>query len=139
MTGNSKFLMQVRPVIKKQFVTFGDGGKGQVIGGGTLKVPDLPVLKDRLLVEGLKVNLISISQLCDGGYHVKFTHDSCHVLDNNGGVLMKEAEQLTIVTSSDPLEQVLQQPACLARQMRCLCGHRRLGHLTQDAKETQII
>ncbi|CAM8892403.1 unnamed protein product [Rhodiola kirilowii] len=81
--------MQVRPVIKKQFVTFGDGGKGQVIGCGTLKVPDLPVLKDTLLVEGLKVNLISISQLCDGGYHVKFTHDSCHVLDNNGGVLMK--------------------------------------------------
>ncbi|CAM8959588.1 unnamed protein product [Rhodiola kirilowii] len=77
MTGNSKYLTHIRPVTKRQFVTFCDGGKGQVIGCGTLKVSDLPVLKDTLLVKGLKVNLISISQLCDGGYHVQFTHDSC--------------------------------------------------------------
>ncbi|CAM8908383.1 unnamed protein product [Rhodiola kirilowii] len=89
MTGDPKFLTHIRPVIKKQFVTFGDGGKGQVIGCGTLKVSDLLVLKDILLVEGLKVNLISISQLCDGGHHVKFTHDSCQVLNKEGGTLMK--------------------------------------------------
>ncbi|CAM8883039.1 unnamed protein product [Rhodiola kirilowii] len=89
MTGNPKYLVHIRPVKKRQFVTFGDGGKGQVIDCGTLKVPDLPELEDTLLVEGLKVNPISISQLCDGGHHVKFTHDSCQVLDKNGGTLME--------------------------------------------------
>ncbi|CAM8982853.1 unnamed protein product [Rhodiola kirilowii] len=89
MTGNPKFLTHIRPVMKKQFVTFGDGGKGQVIGCGTLKVPDLPALKSILLVDGLKVNLISISRLCDEGQSVTFTHDSCQVLDRNGDTLME--------------------------------------------------
>ncbi|CAM8880469.1 unnamed protein product [Rhodiola kirilowii] len=89
MTCNAKYLTHIRPVKKRQFVTFGDGGKGQVIGCGTLKVPDLPVLEDTLYVEGLKVNLMSISQLCDGGHHVQFSHNSCQVLDKNGGTLIK--------------------------------------------------
>ncbi|CAM8900168.1 unnamed protein product [Rhodiola kirilowii] len=67
MIGNPKYLVHIRPVKKRSFVTFGDGGKGKVICCGTLKVLDLPELEDTLLVKGLKVNLISISQLCDGG------------------------------------------------------------------------
>lgn len=46
---------------------------GRVIDKGTLQVKGLPQLENELLVDGLKVNLISISQLCDGDYHVKFT------------------------------------------------------------------
>ncbi|CAM8932100.1 unnamed protein product [Rhodiola kirilowii] len=67
MTGNPQYLINVKPIRKRRVVTFGDGGKGQVIGCGTLKVPDLPELEDILLVDGLKVNLISISRLCDEG------------------------------------------------------------------------
>ncbi|CAM8997413.1 unnamed protein product [Rhodiola kirilowii] len=129
MTGDSKFLAKIRPVVTKQFVTFGDGGKGQVIGCGTLKVPDLPVLKDTLLVEGLKVNLISISQLCDGGYHVKFTHNSCHVLDKDGGILMKgsrAANNCYLIGSTGTDSST----ACLSSQAdEMSLWHRRLGHL----------
>ncbi|CAM8914420.1 unnamed protein product [Rhodiola kirilowii] len=89
MTGNPQYLINVKPIRKRQFVTFGDGGKGQVIGCGTLKVPDLPELEDVLLVDGLKVNLISISRLCDEGQSVTFTRDSCQVLDRNGDTLME--------------------------------------------------
>ncbi|CAM8880343.1 unnamed protein product [Rhodiola kirilowii] len=89
MTGNPQYLINVKPIRKRQFVTFGDGGKGQVIGCGTLKVPDLPELKDVLLVDRLKVNLISISRLCDEGQSVTFTRDSCQVLDRNGDTLME--------------------------------------------------
>ncbi|CAM8982046.1 unnamed protein product [Rhodiola kirilowii] len=128
MIGNSKYLTHVRPVMKKQFVTFGDRGKGQVIGCGTLKVPDLPVLKDTLLVKGLKVNLISISNLCDGGHHVKFTHDSCHVLDKDGGTLMKgsrAANNCYLIGS----EGTVAASACLTSQAdEMALWHRRLGH-----------
>ncbi|CAM8999003.1 unnamed protein product [Rhodiola kirilowii] len=89
MTGNSEFLSHIRPVEKMQFVTFADGRKSQVIGCGTLKVPDLPALEDTLLVEGLTMNLISISQLCDNGHYVSFSRASCLVLDENGNSVMK--------------------------------------------------
>ncbi|CAM8987614.1 unnamed protein product [Rhodiola kirilowii] len=133
MTGDPRFLMKIQPVIKKQFVTFGDGGKGQVIGCGTLKVPDLPVLEDTLLVEGLKVNLISISQLCDGGYHVKFTHKSCQVLDKDGGILMKgsrAANNCYLIGSDGTGSGTETEIACQSSQAdEMSLWHRRLGHL----------
>ncbi|CAM8929334.1 unnamed protein product [Rhodiola kirilowii] len=89
MIGNPQYLINVKPIRKRQFVTFGDGGKGQVIGCGTLKVSDLPELEDILLVDGLKVNLISISRLCDEGQSVTFTRDSYQVLGRNGDTLME--------------------------------------------------
>ncbi|CAM8877510.1 unnamed protein product [Rhodiola kirilowii] len=89
MTGNSEYLSHIRPVEQMRFVTFADGRKSQVIGCGTLKVPDLPALEDTLLVEGLTMNLISISQLCDHGHYVSFSRDSCLVLNENGESVMK--------------------------------------------------
>ncbi|CAM8986471.1 unnamed protein product [Rhodiola kirilowii] len=89
MTGNSQYLTHIRPVEHMWFVTFGDGEKGQVIGCGTLMVPDLPALKNTLLVKGLTRNLISISQLCDDGHYVSFSSYACLVLDQNGDTLMK--------------------------------------------------
>ncbi|CAM8934576.1 unnamed protein product [Rhodiola kirilowii] len=98
MTSNPQYLINVKPIRKRQFVTFGDGGKGQVIGCGTLKVPDLPELEDILLVDGLKVNLISISRLCDEGQSVTFTCDFCQVLDRNGDTLMEGSRHQTKAT-----------------------------------------
>ncbi|XP_050945193.1 uncharacterized protein LOC127150728 [Cucumis melo] len=49
-------------------VVFGDGGKGRIIGKGTINHPSSPYLLDVCLVHGLSANLISISQLCDQGY-----------------------------------------------------------------------
>ncbi|CAM8964908.1 unnamed protein product [Rhodiola kirilowii] len=89
MTGNSEYLSHIRHVEQMRFVTFADGRKSQVIGCGTLKVPDLPALEDTLLVEGLTMNLISISQLCDHGHYVSFSRDSCLVLNENGESVMK--------------------------------------------------
>ncbi|CAM8965251.1 unnamed protein product [Rhodiola kirilowii] len=89
MTGNSEYLSHIRPVEQMRFVTFADGRKSQVIGCGTLKVLDLPALEDTLLVEGLTMNLISISQLCDHGHYVSFSRDSCLVLNENGESVMK--------------------------------------------------
>ncbi|CAM8999208.1 unnamed protein product [Rhodiola kirilowii] len=65
MTGNPQFLIEVEK-IQGNYVTFGDGVEGRVLGRGTLNVPGLPRLKDVSLVKGLQANLISISQLCDG-------------------------------------------------------------------------
>ena len=48
-------------------VSFGDNSKAQIIGKGCVKGDQMPNLSDVFLVEGLKHNLLSISQLCDKG------------------------------------------------------------------------
>ena len=58
-------------------MTFGNGEKRKVVGKGTLNVEGLPNLTKVFLVEGLKANLVSISQLCDEGLMVRFTKDEC--------------------------------------------------------------
>ena len=60
---------------------FGDGVQVKALGRGLLDVPGLPKLEDVLLVEGLKANLISISQFCDQDLFVKFTKGTCTVMD----------------------------------------------------------
>ena len=76
MTGNKEFMKNIQPW-NLGSMTFGDGAKGIVIGSGLLKVLGMPELENVLLMNGLKVNLINISQLCDQNLSVKFTKDKC--------------------------------------------------------------
>jgi hypothetical protein len=46
-------------------VTFGDGKKGKVLGISVIKVNDFFTLSDVALVDRLRYNLISISQLVE--------------------------------------------------------------------------
>ena len=65
----------------KGFVTYGDNNKGRVLGKGKVGAPPLTSTEDVLYVEGLKHNLLSISQLCDKGFKIKFTKDECLIED----------------------------------------------------------
>ena len=50
--------------VKGGKVTFGDNVKGKIIGIGQVGKKDSTYNEDVLLVNGLKHNLLSISQLC---------------------------------------------------------------------------
>lgn len=65
-------------------VTFGNGVEGNVLRIGTLNFKGLPKIKKVLLVEGLKANLLSISQICDQGYTINFDKDNYFILNKNG-------------------------------------------------------
>ena len=82
MTVNKHFLINIRPSSLNS-TTFGDNAKSSNLGSGSPNIPELFKLRDVLLVDGLKVNLISINQLCDQDLFVKFTNDRCVVLDKN--------------------------------------------------------
>ncbi|XP_057771161.1 uncharacterized protein LOC130990971 [Salvia miltiorrhiza] len=78
MTGDAKYLEDIHAVADEE-VTFGDGVLAKVIGKGTLNVPGMLKLKNVMLVNGLKANLISISRLCDIKMSVSFDKDKCIV------------------------------------------------------------
>ena len=61
-------------------ITFGYD-KGKIVGIGNIKVGSFPLTEDIVLVDGLKHNLLSISQLCDKGSRIIFDNSTCDVLD----------------------------------------------------------
>ena len=78
MTGDCSFF-KVLESKKGGNVTFGDGSKSQIKGKGTISLPRLPDITNVLYVEGLKVNLLSISQIGDQDFMVLFSKGKCLV------------------------------------------------------------
>ena len=64
MTGDRSYF-KVFESKKGGNVTFGDGSKSQIKGKGIISLPGLLDIVNVLYVEGLKVNLLSRSQICD--------------------------------------------------------------------------
>ena len=58
-------------------VIFGDNGKEKIIGIGNIDITPSTYIKNILLIDSLKHNLLSISQLCDKGYKVIFEPSMC--------------------------------------------------------------
>jgi hypothetical protein len=64
-------------------VTFGDDKKGKVLGTDVIKVNDYFTLNDVALMDRLRYNILSISQLCDADLSVLFCKSNSHVLDSS--------------------------------------------------------
>ena len=79
MTGDStlltEFVERAGPSI-----TFGDDNKGYTMGYGLISKENV-IIDSVALVDGLKHNLLSISQLCDKGNEVWFTKEACVISD----------------------------------------------------------
>jgi hypothetical protein len=65
-------------------VTFGDDKKGKVLGTDDININDSFTLNDVALVDRLRYNLLSVSQLCDADLSVLFCKSDSHVLDSSG-------------------------------------------------------
>ena len=75
-------------------VTFGDGSISQIKGKGIISLPGLPDIANVLYVEGLKVNLLSISQICDQDFMVLFSKGKCLVMNESGKKLISDVRTL---------------------------------------------
>ena len=69
MTGDKTLFKHLKEM-KDEFVMFGDGSCSQILGKGSIEILGFPILKEVLYIDGLKANLLSISQLCDDNYLV---------------------------------------------------------------------
>jgi hypothetical protein len=84
MTKKKKWFSSLTPLSYKEYVTFGDDKKGKVIGTGVIKVNYCFTMNDVALVDRLRYNLLSVSQLCDANLSVLFHKSNSHVLDSSG-------------------------------------------------------
>jgi hypothetical protein len=130
MTENKKWFSSLTPLSHKEYVTFGDDKKGKVLGISVIKANDCFTLDDVALVDRLRYNLLSVSQLCDADLSVLFRKSDSHILDSSS----------KRVCGISRIGNVFQADFSSAQSsLRCLISqfsselwkwHRRLGHLS---------
>jgi hypothetical protein len=84
MIGDKKWFSSLTPLSHKEYVTFGDDKKGKVLGTGIIMVNDYFILTDVALVDKLRYNFLSVSQLVDDDLDVLFCKSSLQVLESSG-------------------------------------------------------
>ncbi|WVZ80272.1 hypothetical protein U9M48_027763 [Paspalum notatum var. saurae] len=132
MIGHRKWFSSLNPMSTKEYITFRDNGQGKVLGVGSVLLSTKLSLREVAFVRNLGFNLVSVSQLLDEGFEVRFKKGACRILD---------AEE-TLVCSLLPFGQVFRVdltsvsgPACClvaSPSADILKWHRRLGHLSFD-------
>ena len=87
MAGDRRWFSSLTPVVTKEYITFGDNGKGRVLSEGVIQVSDNFALKRVALVKSLCFNLLSVSQLLEEGFEVRFKRGASRVLDSRGNLV----------------------------------------------------
>jgi hypothetical protein len=82
MTGDKTLLKKIQ-MGRGGKTTYGDMSQSKVIGKGLIDIPGLGASQEALYVEGLKANLLSISQLCDKDLMVQFSKKECNIFDSS--------------------------------------------------------
>ena len=93
MTGD-RSLFKVFESKKGGNVTFGEGSKSHIKGKGIISLLALPDIANVLYIEGLRVNLLNISQICDQNFMVLFSKGKCLVMDESGKKLISGVRTL---------------------------------------------
>jgi hypothetical protein len=61
MTGDRRWFSSLTPVVSKEYITFGDNGKGRVLSVGMVEISENVTLRRAALVKSLEFNLLSVS------------------------------------------------------------------------------
>jgi hypothetical protein len=72
-----------------EIVTFGDASTSAIVAKGTVMVNDKFMSNDVALVENLKYNLLSVSQMIDEDLEVCFKKNECKMLDASGDLVFE--------------------------------------------------
>jgi hypothetical protein len=87
MIRNKKWFYSLTPLSPKEYVTFGDDNRGKVLGTDIIKVNECFTLNNAALVDKLKYNLLSVSQLVDADLDVLFCKSGSRVLDSSANLI----------------------------------------------------
>ena len=132
MTGDASKFSHLTPK-KHGHVTYGDNNKGKILGAGKVGKTLSTSIENILLVEGLKYNLLSISQLCDKGNRVIFYSICCFIEDTSD-------KQVKFITHRVDNIYMINLDDISSNNVQCLMSkkddswlwHRRIAHIHMD-------
>lgn len=118
---------------KKGYVTYEDNNIGAILDKGSVGNPSTTTISDVNLVERLKHNQLSISQLCDKGYKLIFTY-TCYITEHNDKKdIVFKGVRVNNVYMPDLIDILLTSSKCLvALNDDSWLWHRRLAHVNFD-------
>ncbi|XP_075103733.1 uncharacterized protein LOC142178301 [Nicotiana tabacum] len=82
-------------------ITFGDKSKGYVIGIGKVHLSSTCDVDEVYLVDELGYNLLSVSQLCDNDYEVRFKKHGWFIEDESGKIILSGNRDRNVYTISN--------------------------------------
>ena len=122
-------------------VTFGDGNKSQIKGKGIISLLGLLDIENVLYVEGLRVNLLSISQICDQDFMVLFSKGKCLVMNESGKKLISGVCTLDNCYGLVPNTNIVCNSIRLPNEdlSHQLMGHASYKHLSIVSKHESVL
>ncbi|XP_019257780.1 PREDICTED: uncharacterized protein LOC109235997 [Nicotiana attenuata] len=87
MTGDKNLFKEVTKINGRN-IKFGDDSKGKIVGTGTVPFGNNCDITEVYLVDGLNYNLLSITQLCESIYEIKFKKTGCAINDEAGKIIL---------------------------------------------------
>ena len=111
---------------KEGNVSFGSGSS-RIAGKGTITlINGKGKAQDALLVDGLKHNLLSASQICDQGHKVVFSTKDCEIRNSASGKLV--AKGVRTPDNIYVLNKIQENKCYLSQADESWLWHKRLGH-----------
>jgi len=121
------------------YVTFGNNDKGKIRGKGTIGKFNSAKIENVQYVEGLKHNLLSISQLCDSGFEVIFKPNICEVRQTSSNKLFFSGSRKKNLYVLD-LNDMPAESCFMSLEKDKWIWHKRAGHISMKtiAKLSQL-
>jgi transposase InsO family protein len=130
MTGDRDKFLTLRKE-RDGSVSFGNDDSSKIIGKGIVRIGNKNEKAENvLLVEDMKHNLLSVSQMCDQGHKVTLDSQKCEIRKEGSGKLVATAAR----TSSNiyVLSEIGNEKCCLGKEYESWLWHRRMGHMHFD-------
>jgi hypothetical protein len=109
-------------------VSFGNDDLAKVIGKGIVRIGNKNTKAENvLLVQDMKHNLLSVSQMCYQGHKVTFDSQKCEIRKEGSRKLIATAAR----TSSNiyVLSEIGNEKCCLGKEDESWLWHKRMGHI----------
>jgi hypothetical protein len=112
-------------------VSFGNDDSSKIIGKCIVRIGNKNEKEENvLLVEDMKHNILSVSQMCDQGHKVTFDSQTCEIRKEGSGKLVATATR----TSSNiyVLRKIGNEKCFQGKEYESWLWHRRMGHMHFD-------
>jgi hypothetical protein len=113
---------------KRGNITFGNNSSSRIVGKGTVSLDNINTKTQNVVyVEGIKHNIIIVSQMCDQGYNLTFHSKGCEIRKQGLGRLVENVNRT--LSNVHILNEVKGENFCMVQVNQTWLFHRRMGHI----------
>jgi len=110
---------------------FGNDNSTKIIGKGTVHLgSEKSKVENVFLIEDMKHNLLSVSQICDQGHTLVFDSQKCEIRSEKSGRM--DSTKLMTPNNMYILDEVKGEKCCMGQIYQSWIWHKRMGHTNFD-------